>query len=95
MSRLPARVEPLDAVSFATMSAMIPGLGQWGQRRRLIGALQFGTVAAYIVTSLTTGNPHAAWLAVAWNVWSSIDAFRHARRDERWREEEGSVSSDG
>ena len=37
---------------------------------------------------MATENPGAAFLALAWNVWSSVDAFRHARREERWREEE-------
>lgn len=90
----PARVEPLNAVSFATMSAMIPGVGQWAQGRRLIGVLQFGTVAAYVITAIATGNQHAAWLGMAWNVWSALDAFRFARREERWRDEEPAVSSD-
>lgn len=90
----PVRAEPVDAVSFATMSAMIPGLGQWGQKRRFIGALQLGTVLASVATAMATENPGAAFLALAWNVWSSVDAFRHARREERWREEEASGSSD-
>ena len=90
----PVRVEPLDAVSFAIMSALIPGLGQWGQGRRLVGALQFGTVAAYVISAIASGNQSAAWLGVAWNVWSSVDAFRHARREERWRDEVRSGSSE-
>lgn len=94
MSASAARGEALGAVSFATMSAMIPGVGQWAQGRRLIGVLQFGTVAAYVITAIGTGNQHAAWLGMAWNVWSALDSFRHARREERWRDEDPAVSSD-
>ena len=84
----------LDAASFATMSAMIPGLGQWGQGRRLIGALQFGTVTAYLVTAIVSENLSAVWFAALWNVWSCVDAFRYARREEDWRDEESRASSD-
>ena len=73
------------------MSAVLPGLGQWFQGRRLIGALQLGTVLAYLGTAMATENAAAAFLALAWNVWSSVDAFRHTRREERWRDEHAAL----
>ncbi|HSA57089.1 MAG TPA: hypothetical protein VLE53_15360 [Gemmatimonadaceae bacterium] len=87
-------MESLDAASFATMSAVIPGLGQWKQGRRVTGVLQLGTVAAYLVTAIVSENLEAVWLAVLWNVWSCVDAFRHARREERWHDEEPQESTD-
>jgi hypothetical protein len=73
--------EPADEVTHATMSALIPGLGQWQQGRRLIGALQLATVLGYVAAAVVTESGRAAWLALAWNVWSSVDAFRYARRE--------------
>ena len=67
------------AVSHAACSALLPGLGQLVQRRFSAAAVQFGTVAAYAGLAISSGNPRALWIAVAWNVWSAIDAYRQER----------------
>ncbi|HTJ22697.1 MAG TPA: hypothetical protein VL383_09905 [Gemmatimonadaceae bacterium] len=41
--------------------------------------MQFGTVAAYAAAAIASGNPRALWIAVAWNVWSAVDAYRQER----------------
>ena len=61
------------------LSLMLPGLGQFTQRRVLSGAGQLGTVVAYTATAIALGSPRALLLAFAWNVWSAIDAYRHDR----------------
>jgi hypothetical protein len=85
--------EPPDEVAHATMSAVIPGLGQWHQGRRLVGALQLATVLGYVTAAVVTESGRAAWLALAWNVWSSLDAFRFARRERL--EDQGAVGEPG
>jgi hypothetical protein len=61
------------------LSLLVPGLGQLAQGRRLAAATQFGTVLGYIVASHIGVGGGAAFFALAWNVWSAIDAYRHAR----------------
>ena len=61
------------------MSAFVPGLGQFVQGRFLAGAGQLVTVVAYSATALTLGSGRALLVALAWNVWSAIDAYRHDR----------------
>ena len=61
----------------ALLSALVPGLGQLIQRRPLVAALQFGTVVAYGFGVLGLGGRRALFLALAWNVWSIVDAVRH------------------
>jgi hypothetical protein len=63
----------------ALLSLVVPGLGQIAQRRFLVGAAQLGTVVAYAVSAFALGGRQALLLAVAWNVWSAIDAYRHDR----------------
>jgi len=61
------------------LSLAVPGLGQLAQGRRLAAAIQFGTVVGYIVAA-RVGIGGGAWLiAFAWNVWSAVDAYRHAQ----------------
>ena len=49
------------------------------QRRWGTAAVQAVTVVSYLVGALALGGgDRALWLAVAWNVWSAIDAYRHA-----------------
>ena len=67
------------AASHAACSALIPGAGQLLQGRLGAAIGQFGTVAAYAAAAIGTGNPRALWIAVAWNVWSAIDAYRRER----------------
>ena len=61
------------------LSLVLPGLGQFAQHRFFAGAGQLGTVVAYGVTALALGSGQALLLAVGWNVWSAIDAYRHER----------------
>ena len=63
----------------ALLSLVVPGLGQFAQRRFIVGAGQLATVVAYTVSAFALGGRHALVLAVAWNVWSAIDAYRHDR----------------
>jgi hypothetical protein len=69
------------AVNRAAMSAFIPGLGQLAQRRYVDAALQFGTVVAYAAGVYGLGGGRAVLAALAWNVWSVVDAFRYEGRD--------------
>lgn len=64
----------------AILSLVVPGLGQFAQRRFLVGAGQLGTVLAYAVTALALGGGgRALLLAIGWNIWSAVDAYRHER----------------
>ena len=76
--RLPA--VPEDRVEQeVALSLFIPGLGQLAQGRRLAAATQFGTVVGYLIAAWV-GLGGRAWLiAIAWNVWSAVDAYRHAQ----------------
>jgi hypothetical protein len=67
------------AAERAVLSLVVPGLGQFAQRRFIAGATQLGTVVAYGITAVALGGGRALLLAIAWNVWSSIDAYRHDR----------------
>jgi hypothetical protein len=67
------------AASHAACSALIPGAGQLLQGRFGAAVVQFGTVAAYAAAAIASGNPRALWIAVAWNVWSAVDAYRQER----------------
>jgi hypothetical protein len=66
-----------NAGMHAGLSALVPGLGQVAQRRFGTALLQFGTVITYIVSTLGLGGRRALILALAWNLWSVIDAYRH------------------
>lgn len=66
-----------DALQHAAWSALVPGLGQAAQHRYGTAALQFGTVVAYAAGAFGLGGHRAAALALLWNLWSSIDAYRH------------------
>lgn len=70
---------PTPAVEPWLLSFFLPGLGQFAQRRFFMGAGQLATVVAYGTTSLVLGSDRALLLAVAWNLWSAIDAYRHDR----------------
>lgn len=61
------------------LSLLLPGLGQFAQRRFFTGAGQLATVLAYFATALALGSGRALLLSVAWNAWSAIDAYRHER----------------
>ena len=75
-------ISSYDAISFATASFLLPGLGQWLQRRRTAAIYFFGDSLACVLVGLWV--PHfrgIAWtLAVAVNVWSVLDAVVAARR---------------
>lgn len=61
------------------LSVLIPGAGQIAQRRFVAGAMQAATVGTYLVAASNLGGGRALWLALAWNVWSAVDAYWHAR----------------
>jgi hypothetical protein len=61
----------------ASLSALVPGLGQAVQGRFGTALLQFGTVVTYVVGTVGLGGRRALLLALAWNLWSVIDAYRH------------------
>lgn len=61
----------------ALCSALVPGLGQLVQDRLAAASVQFGTVAAYLAGTFAFGGRRALLLAVLWNAWSVIDAYRH------------------
>jgi hypothetical protein len=61
----------------ALLSACVPGLGQLKQGRIGTAVLQFGTVLAYLIGGFGLGSQRALLLALLWNVWSAIDAYRH------------------
>jgi hypothetical protein len=61
------------------LSLVVPGLGQFAQRRFLAGATQLGTVVAYGAGALVFGDARALAVAVVWNIWSAIDAYRNER----------------
>ncbi len=65
------------ALLHAGLSALVPGLGQLMQGRWITALVQFGTVAAYVLGALGLGGRRALLVALVWNVWSVIDAYRH------------------
>lgn len=73
------RRAPRDAaVRHASLSVLLPGLGQCAQGRYVDAAFQFGTVAAYVGgVFFGLGGGRALLLALLWNAWSVVDAFRH------------------
>ena len=68
-----------DASNYFWLSVLLPGAGQVAQRRFGAAAFQAATVGPEWVTAISVGGGRAAWLALAWNVWSAIDAYWHAR----------------
>jgi hypothetical protein len=65
------------AGEYALLSALVPGLGQAIQRRFGAALIQLGTVSAYVAGALSLGGRRDLLLALLWNVWSVIDAYRH------------------
>jgi hypothetical protein len=64
---------------YALLSVLMPGAGQVAQKRWWTALVQSGTVVGYLVGALALGaGNRALWLALAWNVWSSIDAYWRA-----------------
>jgi hypothetical protein len=61
----------------ALLSALVPGLGQATQRRFGAAIIQVGTVSAYVAGAFSLGGRRALLLALLWNAWSVIDAYRH------------------
>jgi hypothetical protein len=61
----------------ALLSALVPGLGQICQRRFVAAAIQFGAAATYMTGALGIGGRRALLLALVWNLWSVVDAYRH------------------
>jgi len=81
-TRTDAALDPLPggaAGERAILSALFPGAGQLAQGRRGAAVLQAATVAGYAAGALAGGGGQALWLALAWNAWSVVDAFRYER----------------
>jgi hypothetical protein len=78
-SRVAVVATPGEAAQRAVLSLLVPGLGQFAQHRFLAGAGQLGTVVAYVTTAAALGGGPALLLAIGWNVYSAIDAYRHDR----------------
>ena len=66
--------------SRAALSLLLPGLGQFAQGRFWVGAGQLVSVVAYSATALALSDVRALIFAIAWNVWSAIEAYRHERK---------------
>jgi hypothetical protein len=66
-----------SATEAALASGFIPGVGQLLQGRYLAAAVHFSTVATYLVVGAEFGLRRALFAALAWNVYSIIDAYRH------------------
>lgn len=76
----PTREQTRTAGSDAMLSVLLPGLGQFVQRRPGAGVLQLSTVTTYVVGAFALGGTWALWLALFWNAWSAVDAYWHARQ---------------
>jgi hypothetical protein len=69
-----------DALASANLSLLVPGLAQATQRRWVPALVHLGAVLSYLLVVLQQGWGRAGWLAVAWNLWSAIEAYWHERR---------------
>ena len=61
----------------ALLSAFVPGLGQLVEGRFVAAAVQFGTVMTYVLCSFAIGARRTLLVALVWNLWSVVDAYRH------------------
>lgn len=68
-----------DPSNYFWLSVLLPGAGQVVQRRFVAGAVQAASVVTYLVAASSVDGGHALWLALAWNAWSAVDAYWHAR----------------
>ena len=68
-----------QAAAAAGLSLLIPGLSQALQHRWVPAYIHLGAVLTYVLGVLQAGWGRAGWLAVAWNLWSAFDAYRHER----------------
>jgi hypothetical protein len=84
--RMPTMLEPAGTSSVAPhkpagdralLSALVPGLGQIFQRRFMAAGIQFGAAATYTAGALGIGGRRLLLLALVWNLWSVLDAYRH------------------
>lgn len=79
----PSKVSAIECRGRATerayLSALVPGWGQLLQGRLLSASLHFGTASAYAIGALSLGGRRVLLLALFWNAWSVIDAYRHER----------------
>jgi hypothetical protein len=72
-------VSRVDPSNYFWLSIVLPGAGQVAQRRFVPAVIQAATVGTYLIAASQVGGGRALWLALAWNVWSAIDAYWHAR----------------
>ncbi len=74
----PAPREPsLAQVAYA--SALVPGLGQWFQRRRGTAGLHFLSTVGYVVGAYRFGGQWWMLGALLINLWSVVDGAWWAR----------------
>src|SRR5687768_18586912 len=75
-SAVPGRDHRRDqAAAAAGLSLLIPGLAQALQQRWVPAVIHLGAVLTYIFGVVQAGWGRAGWLAIAWNLWSAIDAY--------------------
>lgn len=75
--QLDRRTRHERALEHAFYSMLLPGLGQVAQRRLGAAAIQFASVAAYVIGAFGVGGRRALLFGLLWNAWSVIDAWRH------------------
>jgi hypothetical protein len=69
----------LPAGNAAVASLIVPGLGQFLQRRYGTALIQLASMAAFCLGALGVGGRDYVWLALAFNVWSPLEALWWAR----------------
>ena len=74
-------VTPCDPSNYFWLSMVLPGAGQLAQRLFMSAAVQTATVCFYLVAASAGGGGRALFLALVWNLYSAVDAYRHARTD--------------
>ncbi|MGH7638957.1 MAG: hypothetical protein ACREOK_15010 [Gemmatimonadaceae bacterium] len=79
-NRTSAEAEVRDqAVASAGLSLLIPGLAQLLQHRWIPAIIHLGAVGTYLLAVRQAEWGHAGWLALAWNLWSGLDAYWYER----------------
>ena len=74
-------VKPRDPNNYFWLSMVIPGAGQIAQRLYVSAAIQTATVCFYMIVASAGGGGRALFLALVWNLYSAVDAYRHAQTD--------------
>ena len=72
---------PRDPSNYFWLSLVIPGAGQLAQRLFASAAIQTATVCFYMIAASASGGGRALFLALVWNLYSAVDAYRRAQTD--------------